>query len=52
MCGLTGFWQPNNFSADAAQTVAEKMADRLAHRGPDDAGAWVDEGAIYNASKW
>ena len=45
MCGLTGFWQPTDFSADAAQTVAEKMADRIAHRGPDDAGAWVDEGA-------
>jgi len=45
MCGLTGFWQPGNFSADAAQAVAVKMADRIAHRGPDDAGVWVDESA-------
>jgi asparagine synthase (glutamine-hydrolysing) len=45
MCGLTGFWQPTVFSADAAQAVAEKMADRIAHRGPDDAGVWADESA-------
>lgn len=45
MCGLTGFWQPRNFSADSAQVVAVRMADRITHRGPDDAGAWVDEAA-------
>ena len=45
MCGLTGFWQPSNFSADAAQVVAKKMAERIAHRGPDDMGVWVDEAA-------
>ena len=45
MCGLTGFWQPSNFSAEAAQAIAEKMADRISHRGPDDAGVWVDESA-------
>ena len=45
MCGLTGFWQPSNFSANAAQAVAVKMADLIAHRGPDDAGVWVDETA-------
>lgn len=45
MCGLTGFWQPSDFSADAAWAIAEKMADRIAHRGPDDAGVWIDESA-------
>src|SRR5471030_2519593 len=45
MCGITGFWQRSNFSADAAQAAAVKMADRIAHRGPDDAGVWVDESA-------
>lgn len=40
MSGLAGFWQPGNFSADAAQAVAVKMADCIAHRGPDDAGVW------------
>jgi len=43
MCGLTGFWQAGNFSASVAFSVAEQMADRIAHRGPDDAGVWVDE---------
>jgi asparagine synthase (glutamine-hydrolysing) len=43
MCGLTGFWQSGNFSADVAQAVAVKMATRIAHRGPDDTGVWVDE---------
>lgn len=45
MCGLTGFWQPGNFCADAAQVVAENMAERIAHRGPDDAGVWVNAAA-------
>lgn len=44
MCGIAGF-----FDADAATeaselgAVASMMADRLAHRGPDDAGVWTDE---------
>jgi len=45
MCGLTGFWQPTNFSADIARAVAGQMAERIAYRGPDDSGVWVDEGA-------
>ncbi len=45
MCGLTGFWQPKNFSADAAHVIAEKMAKLLTHRGPDDMGVWVDDAA-------
>jgi len=45
MCGLTGFWQPTNFSADTARAVAGQMAERIAHRGPDDFGVWVDESA-------
>lgn len=45
MCGLTGFWQRNNFSIGYAQATAEKMANCLAHRGPDDSGVWLDEHA-------
>ena len=41
MCGLAGFWSRQ--APDAA--VAERMATRLISRGPDDAGAWLDEGA-------
>ncbi len=42
MCGITGFWQSGNFSIDTAKAVAEKMASRIIHRGPDDFGTWVD----------
>lgn len=45
MCGVTGFWQPSDFSAGTARAIAEKMADCIAHRGPDDAGVWIDESA-------
>jgi asparagine synthase (glutamine-hydrolysing) len=42
MCGLTGFWQPAGIDAPAARALVLDMAARLAHRGPDDSGAWVD----------
>lgn len=45
MCGITGFFQKSFFSSDIVQINALKMADRIAHRGPDDAGVWVDEAA-------
>ena len=45
MCGLTGFWQPTGCARDEAAATARRMADTLAHRGPDDAGVWVDEAA-------
>ena len=41
MCGLTGFWQPTGLETDAAGLVTA-MADALVHRGPDDAGSWLD----------
>jgi len=43
MCGLTGFVQLQGFDPVAARTSAERMADAIAHRGPDDAGVWLDE---------
>ncbi len=42
MCGITGFWQPPRASQEEMTALAQTMADRLAHRGPDDAGAWAD----------
>jgi len=46
MCGITGYI---NFSrqtgSDAMQATVRRMADTLAHRGPDDAGIWVDSEA-------
>jgi asparagine synthase (glutamine-hydrolysing) len=39
MCGITGIWRKRG--VDAAAT-ASRMTDRIAHRGPDDAGLWSD----------
>lgn len=43
MCGIAGYWSSGgcfNFA-----DVASEMAARLQHRGPDDAGTWVDDSA-------
>ena len=43
MCGLAGIVDWNNGTApDAARSGVAGMCDRLAHRGPDDAGLWSD----------
>lgn len=44
MCGITGFWLPNaDLSAESMSQNASLMANALIHRGPNDAGTWVDE---------
>ncbi|KVE32742.1 asparagine synthase (glutamine-hydrolyzing) [Burkholderia sp. TSV86] len=45
MCGITGFWRPTACSRQTAGEVLARMTDSLAHRGPDDAGAWFDAAA-------
>jgi len=45
MCGVNGLWQPAGCSAEEARATVLEMAARIAHRGPDDAGAWVDGAA-------
>ena len=40
MCGIVGYW--NKSGVDAS--IVERMAMRIQHRGPDDAGIWLDEG--------
>jgi asparagine synthase (glutamine-hydrolysing) len=40
MCGLTGFWSTH--TTQDAFAIATGMASRIAHRGPDDEGCWVD----------
>jgi asparagine synthase (glutamine-hydrolysing) len=42
MCGIAGIWRKRR--GDAAAT-ASRMAERLAHRGPDDCGVWSDAAA-------
>jgi asparagine synthase (glutamine-hydrolysing) len=46
MCGFAGFFQPTPIvSAAEMEAVATRMAERIVHRGPDDAGAWADPAA-------
>jgi asparagine synthase (glutamine-hydrolysing) len=40
MCGFSGFWSPRG---GAEPALAQRMGDRIAHRGPDDHGLWIDE---------
>lgn len=44
MCGITGIWLTANRGTEgtALGHTVQRMADALAHRGPDDAGVWVD----------
>ena len=42
MCGIAGFYQANDFTEGFARTVASRMADVMALRGPDGAGVWLD----------
>ncbi len=45
MCGITGLWTRPPFNAEAMRAQVKAMSDEVAHRGPDDAGAWLDERA-------
>ncbi len=39
MCGIVGYWDKKG----ADESVVEKMAMQIRHRGPDDAGTWLNE---------
>ena len=41
MCGIVGFWGGIQCELD----IAERMALNIQHRGPDDAGVWIDKSA-------
>lgn len=46
MCGIAGFIGfDRGARGQTSRIVAERMANTLIHRGPDDAGVWVDEAA-------
>jgi asparagine synthase (glutamine-hydrolysing) len=46
MCGLAGFVDfGRGMAPDAQRAVCGRMADALAHRGPDDRGVWTDPDA-------
>jgi asparagine synthase (glutamine-hydrolysing) len=43
MCGIAGFLETTSHPGrDDPFTIADRMAETLQHRGPDDGGAWVD----------
>src|SRR5256714_14907767 len=44
MCGITGFVSAPA-AADELTRAVRGMCDALVHRGPDDAGDWIDSGA-------
>jgi asparagine synthase (glutamine-hydrolysing) len=46
MCGLVGYWLSNPAShanIEGSTIVVDGMLNRIRHRGPDDAGFWVDD---------
>lgn len=45
MCGITGLIETRQTCAEHLRSVAEAMAATLTHRGPDDAGVWLDAAA-------
>src|SRR5262252_160729 len=43
MCGVAGFLDLSCATAEAeGSATLGRMASRIAHRGPDDSGAWAD----------
>lgn len=42
MCGVTGFLTAQTVSFEGLEAIASNMANTIAHRGPDDSGAWAD----------
>jgi asparagine synthase (glutamine-hydrolysing) len=45
MCGVAGFWLRSAFVEETARAMLGGMTDALRHRGPDDAGTWIDGSA-------
>lgn len=45
MCGLAGFFTSRSWREEHLARAVTAMTDRIVHRGPDDAGHWVDEQA-------
>jgi asparagine synthase (glutamine-hydrolysing) len=42
MCGIVGFFKPGGFKLADAELTLVRMRDSIAHRGPDNHGAWLD----------
>ena len=46
MCGFVGFTAVD-YDREANQAIVKDMSDRIAHRGPDDEGFFVDDVWIW-----
>lgn len=42
MCGIAGVWTLGSVQSGGLESTARRMADALAHRGPDSHGIWTD----------
>lgn len=42
VCGIAGFWSSTPIERDEKLAYAERMAESLRPRGPDDGGTWTD----------
>ena len=42
MCGIAGFISTKPGDLEGLEVLATRMANAIAHRGPDDSGAWTD----------
>ena len=45
MCGICGVWEYGASEGRVAESLVERMRDEMQHRGPDDAGALLFDGA-------
>ncbi|MFP6781600.1 MAG: asparagine synthase (glutamine-hydrolyzing) [Gammaproteobacteria bacterium] len=45
MCGILGFFDPRGVDEPSALALAQRMGNRILHRGPDDHGGWCDSQA-------
>ena len=43
MCGIAGLIETSRATRADLGAVAQRMADAIRHRGPDDSGVWLDE---------
>ena len=50
MCGFVGFTAVD-YDRETNQAVIKDMADRIAHRGPDDEGFFVDDDIAMGRSE-
>lgn len=45
MCGIAGAWLPGGGDETTLTALGLRLGDAIAHRGPDDFGAWADAAA-------